>query len=87
LVKHQRPAVAKERPVVAKGKGARRQSSNLHPNRNMSRYPIVLKDYVFPSYFAERFRYNGQALVYSGLLACGATFACESAALRLKDRP
>jgi hypothetical protein len=35
----------------------------------MSRYPIVLKDYGFPSYFARGFRYNEQALVYSGLLA------------------
>lgn len=35
----------------------------------MSRYPIVLKDYGIPSYFAPGFRYNKQALVYSGLLA------------------
>jgi len=35
----------------------------------MSRYPIVLKDYGIVAYFAAGFRYNEQALVYSGLLA------------------
>ena len=55
-------------------------------SRNMARYPMVLKDYGFPSYFARRFRYNGQALVYSELLACGAHSTRESAAFGLKDR-
>jgi hypothetical protein len=55
-------------------------------SRNMARYPIVLKDYGFPSYFARGFRYNEQALVYSGLLACSSAFASENAAFRLKDR-
>src|SRR3954447_9978931 len=41
-------------------------------SRNMSRYPIVLKDYGIVAYFARGFRYNKQALVYSGLLACNA---------------
>ena len=40
----------------------------------MSRYPMVLKDYGIPSYFVPRASYNKQALVYSGLLACGAAF-------------
>ena len=64
----------------------------------MSRYPIVLKDYGIVAYFARGFRYNEQALVYSGLLACNAGLASESAAFtatfiaataayRLKDRP
>ena len=38
-------------------------------SRNMSCYPIVLKDYGIVAYFARGFRYNEQALVYSGLLA------------------
>ena len=49
-------------------------------SRNMSRYPIVLKDYGIPSYFVRGFRYNEQALVYSGLLACNAALASENAA-------
>jgi hypothetical protein len=49
-------------------------------SRNMSRYPIVLKDYGIPSYFVRRFRYNEQALVYSGLLACNAGLASKHAA-------
>ena len=52
----------------------------------MARYPMVLKDYGFPYYFARRFRYNEQALVYSELLACSSAFASENAAFRLKDR-
>jgi hypothetical protein len=59
-------------------------------SRNMSRYPIVLKDYGFPSYFARRFRYNEQALVYSGLLAdrrIPAALAGENAAVQPEDRP
>ena len=60
-------------------------------SRNMSRYPIVLKDYGIVAYFARGFRYNEQALVYSGLLACNAGLASENAAFtaayRLKDRP
>jgi hypothetical protein len=55
-------------------------------SRNMARYPMVLKDYGFPSYFVRRFRYNEQALVYSELLACSSAFASENAAFRLKDR-
>jgi hypothetical protein len=55
-------------------------------SRNMSRYPIVLKDYGIRSYFVPRVRYNKQALVYSGLLAGSAAFNCESAACGLKDR-
>jgi hypothetical protein len=35
----------------------------------MFNHCLVLKDYVFPSNFAPVFRYNEQALVYSGLLA------------------
>ena len=73
-----------------------------HSSRNMSRYPIVLKDYGIVAYFAAGFRYNEQALVYSGLLACNAGLASEGAAFtattasfiaaftavyRLKDRP
>ena len=57
----------------------------------MSRYPIVLKDYGIPSYFAPGFRYNEQALVYSGLLARNAALTSEIAAFTvasgLKDRP
>lgn len=56
-------------------------------SRNMSRYPIVLKDYGIPSYFVPRASYNKQALVYSGLLACGAHTTRENAAYGLKDRP
>jgi hypothetical protein len=60
-------------------------------SRNMSRYPIVLKDYGIVAYFARGFRYNEQALVYSGLLACNAALASENAAFTaaygLKDRP
>jgi len=59
-------------------------------SRNMSRYPIVLKDYGFPSYFAPGFRYNEQALVYSGLLAdrgIPAALAGENAAFQPEDRP
>jgi hypothetical protein len=60
-------------------------------SRNMSRYPIVLKDYEIVAYFARRIRYNEQALVYSGLLACNAGLASENAACTaaygLKDRP
>jgi hypothetical protein len=60
-------------------------------SRNMSCYPIVLKDYGIVAYFAPGFRYNEQALVYSGLLARNAALASENAAFgaayRLKDRP
>jgi hypothetical protein len=56
----------------------------------MSRYPIVLKDYGIVAYFARGFRYNEQALVYSGLLACNAGLASRNAAFTaaygLKDR-
>jgi hypothetical protein len=67
-------------------------------SRNMSRYPIVLKDYGIVAYFARGFRYNEKALVYSGLLAGNAALASENAAFnaifrlamtaayRLKDR-
>ena len=65
------------------------QDDNM--SRNMSRYPIVLKDYGIVAYFARGFRYNEQALVYSGLLACNAGLASENAAFTaaygLKDRP
>jgi hypothetical protein len=37
-------------------------------SRNMLNYSLVLKDEVFRSNFASEFRYNEQALVYSGLL-------------------
>ena len=63
----------------------------------MSRYPIVLKDYGIPSYFVRGFRYNEQALVYSGLLAerripaalagQNAAFAGKNAAFQPEDRP
>jgi len=88
------------------GKRVGRQFSSLHRNkeeagmrktdggpksRNMSRYPIVLKDYGIVAYFARGFRYNEQALVYSGLLACNAGLASRNAAFTaaygLKDRP
>lgn len=62
----------------------------MSKSRNMSRYPIVLKDYGFPSYFAPGFRYNELALVYSGLLAdrrFPAALAGESAAFQPEDRP
>jgi hypothetical protein len=56
-----------------------------------SRSVRVLKDYGIVAYFARGFRYNGQALVYSGLLACNAALASENAAFTaaygLKDRP
>jgi hypothetical protein len=59
-------------------------------SRNMSRYPMVLKDYGIVAYFARGFRYNEKALVYSGLLAGNAALASENApftaAYRLKDR-
>ena len=64
------------------GKKKRRRRS-----RNMARYPMVRKDYGFPSYFARSVRYNGQALVYSELLARSSAFARKSAAFRPKDRP
>ena len=73
------------------------RKARLSPNeqlasksRNMSRYPIVLKDYGIPSYFARGFRYNEQALVYSGLLAerrIPAALAGENAAFQPEDRP
>src|ERR1041385_503018 len=71
---------------------ARSQSVRMtNKSRNMSRYPIVLKDYGIPSYFARGFRYNEQALVYSGLLARNAALTSEIAAFTvasgLKDRP
>ena len=46
-----------------------RKQAEVRKSRNMSRYPIVLKDYGIVAYFARGFRYNEQALVYSGLLA------------------
>ena len=55
-------------------------------SRNMSRYPIVRKDYDFPANLALRVRYNKQALVNSGLLAGSAAFFRASAALWPKDR-
>ena len=70
------------------------QDDNM--SRNMSRYPIVLKDYGIPSYFVRGFRYNEQALVYSGLLAerripaalagQNAAFAGKNAAFQPEDR-
>jgi hypothetical protein len=73
------------------------ESRQRSKSRNMSRYPIVLKDYGIPSYFVPGFRYNEQALVYSGLLAerripaalAGETaaFAGKNAAFQPEDRP
>jgi hypothetical protein len=40
----------------------------------MFRHPVVPKYYAFPANFARLFRYNGQALVYSGLLAARAAY-------------
>jgi hypothetical protein len=40
----------------------------------MLNHPMVQKDYVFTPNFAPRFRYNEQALVYSGLLARNTAF-------------
>ena len=68
-----------------------RETDGGPKSRNMSRYPMVLKDYGIVAYFARGFRYNEQALVYSGLLACNAGLASENAAFTaaygLKDRP
>ena len=76
-------------PLARQGSFAVGQDDNM--SRNMSRYPIVLKDYGIVAYFARGFRYNEQALVYSGLLACNAGLASRNAAFtaayRLKDRP
>jgi hypothetical protein len=36
---------------------------------------MVPKDYVFAANFAQQFRYNEQALVYSGLLARNTAFS------------
>src|ERR1700747_1172274 len=73
-----------------KRRGGKRDAEKCM-SRNMSRFPIVLKDYGIVAYFAWGFRYNEQALVYSGLLACNAGLASENAALTaaygLKDRP
>jgi hypothetical protein len=65
------PAACIEIRRLSKQKQARsaENEDGRKRSRNMSRYPIVLKDYGFPSYFAPGFRYNEQALVYSGLLA------------------
>jgi hypothetical protein len=66
------------------------QNHNMAKSRNMSRYPIVLKDYGIVAYFAPGFRYNEQALVYSGLLAdrgIPAALAGENAAFQPEDRP
>jgi hypothetical protein len=52
----------------------------------MPRHPMVRKYYVFPSNFARRFRYNEQALVYSGLLAGSAVFAAETLAKIVQRR-
>src|SRR6478736_945983 len=76
-------------PARSPGSFAVGQDDNM--SRNMARYPIVLKDYGIVAYFARGFRYNKQALVYSGLLACNAGLASENAAFTaaygLKDRP
>jgi hypothetical protein len=58
------------------------KSKIVETSRNMSRYPIVLKDYGIVAYFARRFRYNEQALVYSGLLACSSGLASKHAVYR-----
>ena len=52
----------------------------------MSRYPIVLKDYGIVAYFVPGFRYNEQALVYSGLLACNAGLASKHAAYAAQSK-
>src|SRR5579864_2969209 len=54
--------------IETRSRHKRRKRDGRKRSRNMSRYPIVLKDYGIPSYFAAGFRYNEQALVYSGLL-------------------
>jgi hypothetical protein len=54
--------------------------------RNMTRYPIVLKDDAFPANFVQVSSYNEQALVYSGLLAGNAAFASRSACLRAEGQ-
>jgi len=60
----------------------------------MLRHPVVPKYYAFPPNFALRFRYNEQALVYSGLLAGraaylggNAVYIGATAARWPKDRP
>ena len=67
-LKHGGREIAEEQISVRKARSSPIQQL-ASKSRNMSRYPIVLKDYGFPSYFAPGFRYNEQALVYSGLLA------------------
>jgi hypothetical protein len=75
----------------ARSQARSRSVRMTNKSRNMSRYPMVLKDYGIVAYFARGFRYNEQALVYSGLLACNAALASENAAFTaaygLKDRP
>jgi hypothetical protein len=43
---------------------------------------MVRKDYGIVAYFVPGFRYNEQALVYSGLLACNAGLASKHAGYR-----
>ena len=57
-----------------------------HQTRNMLNHPIVQKDYVFTANFAQQFRYNEQALVYSGLLARNTAFSGGNAGLAKRKR-
>src|SRR6185437_10542121 len=68
----------KKNKKLETGKRQRRETRSVQRrSRNMSRYPIVLNDYGIVAYFARGFRYNEQALVYSGLLACNAGLPAE----------
>jgi hypothetical protein len=101
IARHRRNRKRKSLPQITQISADRKRSGHEEASmrkidggpksRNMSRYPIVLKDYGIVAYFARGFRYNEQALVYSGLLACNAGLASRNAAFtaayRLKDRP
>lgn len=52
----------------------------------MLNHPMVPKDYVFTANFAREFRYNEQALVYSGLLARNTAFSGGNAGLAKRKR-
>jgi hypothetical protein len=72
-------AVAKSATCIEYGRSKYVETDGGPKSRNMSRYPIVLKDYGIVAYFVRGFRYNEQALVYSGLLACNAALASKHA--------
>jgi hypothetical protein len=91
LMLHRHSNHFRDPSTPARSQARSRSVRMTNKSRNMSRYPMVLKDYGIVAYFARGFRYNGQALVYSGLLACNAGLASRNAAFTaaygLKDRP